>query len=86
MRLIVNQPTHIKKVNKGYILNKITIQISIGISSICVFLDLFCNLILPVFEYFNMGINKRNLDKYGNLYFEFNYFDPVFTTKNTILV
>lgn len=86
MRLIVNKPTHIKKVNKGYILNKITIQISIGLFDISLFLDLFCSLILPVFEYFNMGLNKRNLDSYGNLNFEFNYFDPVFTTKNTILV
>lgn len=86
VRILFSKPIHVKKVYKGYTLNKIALQLSIGNSDIYSFLDVFSNIILPVFEFFNMGLKKNNFDRFGNFTFEFNYFDPVFTTKNTVLI
>lgn len=86
MRILFGKPVHVKKVKKGYTLNKVSIQLTITNYDIYNFLDIFCNIVLPVFEYFNMGLKFNNFDDFGNYRFEFNYFDPVFSTKNTVLI
>lgn len=86
MRIIFAKPVYVKKIYKGYTLNKIVLQLCVGNNDIYNFLDTFSNIILPLFEYFNMGLKLDNFDKFGNYSFEFNYFDPIFTTKNTVLI
>lgn len=85
MRVLFSKPVCVKKISKGYTLNKIVLQLCVGKYDVYKFLDVFSNIIVPVFEYFNMGLKLDNFDKYGNYKFEFNYFDPIFTTRNTVL-
>lgn len=86
MRLLFNKYLYIKKVNKYYTLNKVHIQLCIENDQIFIFLDIFANILLPLFETFNMGLKERNFDMFGNYLFEFNYCDPIFMSKNTVIV
>jgi ribosomal protein L5 len=86
MRLLFNKYLYIKKVNKNYTLNKIHIQLSMEGNQIYVFLDVFGTILLPLFENFNMGLKDRDFDMFGNYLFEFNYCDPIFMSKNTVII
>lgn len=86
MRILFNKYLNIKKVNKYYSLNRIHLQISIEDTYLYIFIDVFKNFLLDSFEFYNMGLNYKNFDIFGNFIFEFNYCDPIFTTRNVILV
>lgn len=55
-------------------------------NQIYVFLDVFGTILLPLFENFNMGLKDRDFDMFGNYLFEFNYCDPIFMSKNTVII
>ncbi len=86
IRLIFNKFLFLKKISKNFNFNKLHIQISIENNQIFIFLDIFSTFLLPLFENFNMGLKENEFDIFGNFTFEFNYSDPVFMSKNTIIV
>lgn len=86
VRLMFNKQLFIYKVKKNFTLNKIHIRLSIENFQIYMFLDVFSTCLIPLFESFNMGLQERDFDIFGNYYFEFNYCDPIFMSKNTIII
>jgi len=86
IRLILNKFFFIKKIYKMYILNKILLELNLKGNQMYLFLDVFGTILLPVFENFNMGLKEKNFDIFGNYKFEFNYADPIFMSKNTVIV
>jgi len=86
IRLIFNKFLFIKKVNKGYTISKMHFQLSLENTHIMLFMDVFGSFLLPLFESFNMGLRDQKFDIFGNYTFEFNYSDPVFMSKNTVIV
>lgn len=48
------------------------------------FLDMFIILLLPLFQNYNMPLRLKNFDTFGNYYYQINYSDPIFTSKNII--
>lgn len=86
IRLLFNKFLFIKKINKNFTINKIHLQISLEGFQMFIFLDVFGTFLLPLFESFNMGLKEKGFDIFGNYTFEFNYSDPIFMSKNTVLV
>jgi len=86
MRLLFNKRLYIKKVNKYYTLNKVHLEAAVFGKSLYVFLDVFGNFLVDSFEMYNMGLSVEKFDMFGNYVFEFNYCDPIFMTKNTVIV
>lgn len=86
MRLLFNEDIYVKKINVNkYVLNKVHLQICLKNYELFIFVDLFKNFLMNSFEFYNMGLNDSNFDVFGNYTFEFNYYDPIFTTKNIIM-
>jgi len=86
IRLKYNKFLIIKKVNKNYTISKMYFQLSLENRHILLFIDVFGNFLLPLFDSFNMGLREHKFDLFGNYTFEFNYSDPVFMSKNTVIV
>jgi hypothetical protein len=86
MRLLVNKRLYIKKVNKYYTLNKVHVRSCVEGNRLYIFLDIFGEFLINSFEIYNMGLSREDFDMFGNYIFEFNYCDPIFMTKNTIII
>lgn len=86
IRLLFNEDIYVKKIsNNKYSLNKVHLQVCLENYELFTFIDLFKNFLMNSFEFYNMGLNDNNFDIFGNYTFEFNYYDPIFTTKNIII-
>lgn len=86
MRILFNENIYVKKLSYNkYILNKVHLQITLGSYEVYLFLDLFKNFLMNSFEFYSMGLNYKDFDIYGNYVFQFNYYDPIFTTRNVIM-
>lgn len=86
MRIMFNKRLYIKRINKYYSLNKMHVQTCVEGKRLYIFLDVFGTFLVNSFDFYNMGLSKENFDMFGNFVFEFNYCDPIFTSKNTIIV
>ena len=86
MRIIFNKKLYIKKIHKYYGLNKIYMQLALEHYNMFLFIDVFKEFLLNSFQIYNMGLNYKNFDIFGNYIFEFNYCDPIFTTRNTVII
>lgn len=86
IRLLFNEDIYVKKIsNDKYILNKVHLLVCLKTYELFIFMDLFKNFLIDSFEFYNMGLNSNNFDIFNNYTFEFNYYDPIFTTKNIII-
>lgn len=86
MRLIINKFIYITKINKSYGMNKIYFGIVLKGTHMYQFLDVFANLLLPLFESFNVFLDIDKFDIFGNLQYRLIYCDPVFMSKNAVTV
>lgn len=77
--LIVN-----RFLNNQYDNNKIQLKILLENYQMYNFLDMFVILLLPLFQNYNMPLKFKNFDTFGNYYYQINYSDPIFTSKNII--
>jgi len=85
-RLIINKFLYVKKIKKNYNLNKIYLGICIKTIQIYQFLDVFVNLLLPLFESFNCFLDWTKFDIFGNLKYRLMYCDPVFMSRNAVTI
>jgi hypothetical protein len=84
IRLLINKFLYVKYLRKSFNINKIYLGISLKKNNIYQFLDVFTTLLLPLFESFNMYLDLKKFDIFGNLTYNLMYFDPVFMSKNTV--
>jgi len=86
MRLMFNKRLYIKRVGKYYSLNQLHVQACVEGKRLYIFLDLFGSFLVNNYDSYNMGLSRKSFDMFGNFIFEFNYCDPIFTSKNTIII
>ncbi len=87
IRILFNIRLSIIRVNKYFALNIPHLYACIEESKeLYNFLDIFGTFLVNSFDVYNMGLSRESFDMFGNFTFEFNYCDPIFTTKNTIII
>ena len=83
--LITGKGLTVKTYNKGYEKKNIYLSINLEKEEMYDFLDTFTNVLLPIFQNYNMPLNLTKFDKFGNYNYKLMYADPVFTAKNVII-
>ena len=83
--LITGKFLVVKRYNTKFEIKKIYLQISLAKYQMYAFLDMFSSILLPLFQNYNMSLRLNNFDNFGNYYYQINYSDPVFTSKNIII-
>lgn len=86
IRLILNKFLYVKKVNKNFTVNKMYMGVVLKGTHMYQFLDIFTFILLPLFESFNVILDLKNFDIFGNLRYRLIYCDPVFMSKNAVTV
>jgi len=86
VRLIANKFLYVKKIKKNYSLNKIYMGINLKNIYMYQFLDIFTLILLPIFETFNIKLDIKKFDIFGNLRYRLIYCDPVFMSRTAVTI
>lgn len=84
VRLLLDKNWFIYKLDKSMKITKCFFQINLEKESMFLFLDVFTTLLLPMFQMYNLYLYSADFDDFGNFFYKFYYFDPIFISKNIV--
>lgn len=85
LTLITGKFLIVKRFNNVFEHKKVHLTLNLSKYPMYSFLDMFSSILLPLFQNYNMPLRLNNFDTFGNYYYQINYSDPVFTSKNIII-